>query len=198
MRKLALPLLAVFAVLAVSAPAAQAITAKGVIAIVNKALAPIKDVNAGQTKAITDVDTRVDTVVKNLAALSSKLDAILAVATDSLTKLQAGLVSVAQQTAAAAGTGDPNSTGTKTAETATVPGVKTETLPGGTLYRQIVLSTGARAPVPAGAPIGARTWVKMPDVAALSYSNTWVCTSAGTSPTGLFAGYAVTCTGGTT
>lgn len=196
MRKLALPLLAVFAVLAVSAPAAHAITAKGVIAIVNKALQPIKDVNAGQTKAINDVDTRVDTVVGNLRGLSSKVDAIVAAATDSLTKLQAGLISVAQQTAAAAGTGDPNSTGTKTAETSSVPGVKTETLPGGTLYRQIVLAQNQRGPVPPGAPIGVRTWVKMPDVAALGYSNTWLCTGAATSQTGQAATYNVACTGG--
>src|SRR5689334_21948738 len=101
MRKLALPLLAVFAVFAVSAPAANAVTAKGVIAIVTKAIAPLKDVNSGQTKAINDVDTRVDTVVKNVESLSNKVNAVITVATDSLTKLQAGIVSLAQSTAAA-------------------------------------------------------------------------------------------------
>ena len=101
-RKLALPVLAACALFAVSAPAANAISAGGVIKIIQKALKPIQDVNAGQTAAINGVDKRVDTVVSNLAGVSAKVDAILAAATntiqpallalkDGLTAIQAAL-----------------------------------------------------------------------------------------------------------
>ncbi|MCW2968355.1 MAG: hypothetical protein JWM71_2127, partial [Solirubrobacteraceae bacterium] len=46
--------------------------------------------------------------------------------------------------------------------------------------------------------IGARTWVRMPDVGApLNYSNQYVCTSAGTTAQASGAGYTLTCGGGT-
>jgi hypothetical protein len=204
MRKLALPLLAACAVFAVSVPAASAAPlgkklsqVSGALKGLQKAVGLMDDINKGQTGSIHDVDTRVTTVVGNLTSLNNKVDAVVAVATDALTKLQAGLTGLAQSTAAAAGSGDPNSATTTTTETSSIPAVKTSTLATGTLYRQIVLSTGARGPVPVGAPIGARTWIKMPDVAALSYSNTWVCTSAGQTSTATAVGYAVSCTGGT-
>lgn len=164
-RKLLLPALAACSLLAISAPAANAITAKGVIGIVNKAIAPIKDINAGQTKAINDVDTRVTTVVANLTALSDKVDVIVKVATDSLLKLQAALQgpTVGGQLAAA-GSALPGSANSATPTA----------LPTGTVYRQIVLQSGGPAD---GAPIGARTWVKMPAVTNIYSDNTWVCTS---------------------
>jgi hypothetical protein len=212
MRKLTLPALAACALLAASAPVATAKPVKahaaslgsklsqvsGALKGVQKAVNQIKDVNSGQTAAINGVDGRVTTVVANLTSLSNKVDAIVAVATDSLTKLQAGLVSLAQGTAAAAGSGDPNNSATTTTATSTVPAVPTSSLSAGTLYRQIVLATGGALNT---APIGARTWVRMPDVAAVGYSNTWVCTSAGTAPQasnvgGTGHGYDLTCSGG--
>jgi hypothetical protein len=66
------------------------------------------------------------------------------------------------------------------------------TLPTGTLYRQTVLSTGGS--FGPGAPIGARTWVKMPDTPAIGYSNKYACTSAGLTDTAAAGGYTVTCT----
>lgn len=196
MRKLTLPALAACALLAASAPVATAKPVKahaaslgsklsqvsGALKGVQKAVNQIKDVNSGQTAAINGVDGRVTTVVANLTSLSNKVDAIVAVATDSLTKLQAGLVSLSQATAAAAGTGDPNSSSTTTGATSSVPAVATSTLSAGTLYRQLVLGPGALAAL----PVGARTWVKMPDVtnAALGgtvYSNSWVCVAGNTS-----------------
>lgn len=104
MRKLALPLLAACAVFAVSAPVASAAkgkstaaklsTVSGAVKGLKKALKQLKDVDSGQTGAIGGVDDRVDTVVANLDTLGKKVDAIVAVATDSLTKLQAGLVTL--------------------------------------------------------------------------------------------------------
>ena len=165
MRKLALPLLAAFAVLAVAAPAANAVTAKGVIAIVNKAIAPLKDINDGQTAAINRVDDRVTTVVADLTALSNKVDAIVAVATDSLTKLQAALQG-------------PNVGGQLGAAGSSLPGEKNSatpnSLPTGTVYRQIVLASAPGSPAD-GAPIGARLWVKMPAVTNLYSNHVWVC-----------------------
>ena len=175
------PLLAAFAVIAVTAPAANAVSAKGAIKIVNAAIQPIVDINDGQTAAINRVDDRVTTVVADLTALSNKVDAIVAVATDSLTKLQAALQSpgVGGQLGAA-GTALP---GSSNAATPTA-------LPTGTIYRQIVLANGTGPFAAAnGAPIGARTWVKMPAVTNIYSNNTWVCTSAG--KTGKVAGGAL-------
>jgi len=77
-RKLLLPALLAGCMLAISAPVASAISVKGVLSIINKALKPIKDVNAGQTAAIKSVDTRVDTIVGQVATIKAVQDAIVA------------------------------------------------------------------------------------------------------------------------
>lgn len=96
MRKLALPLLAVFAVFAVSVPAASAATANsaslgsklskvsGALAGLKKAVSIINDTNAGQTAAIHTVDLRVE-------ALEAKVTAVITTATSALTAIQSAL-----------------------------------------------------------------------------------------------------------
>src|SRR4051794_7168711 len=206
-RKLMLPALAACALLAVSAPVTTAkpptaraafISLKGVLGIVTKALKPIQDINSGQTAAIHRVDTRVDTVVAGLKTINETAVSLAAAFTASLTQL-------VQFTTLPAGTANPNTAGVKTASTSSVPAVLLSTLSPGTVYRQLVtLPDSATWPVPFDAaqaatvtaltaggfpttlPLGARTWVKMPDVnnAALGgdfYKNTWACTSGGVS-----------------
>ena len=91
-------LLCAAAVLAVSAPAAQAVPfsvtlgkLSGAIKALQKGVKNIEDVNAGQTAAIKAVDTRVDTVVANLKVLADKVDAIVATATAALAQVNAAL-----------------------------------------------------------------------------------------------------------
>ncbi|MFL5843661.1 MAG: hypothetical protein ACJ762_03140 [Solirubrobacteraceae bacterium] len=193
MRKLTLPLLAAVAMFAVSAPVASAKPVKahtsaslgsklsqvsGALKGLQKALNQMKDINSGQTGAINGVDNRVTAVVAGLDSLGKKVDAIVAVATDSLTKLQAGLVSLAAAVQGAGVAGQLGAAGTAApgaANTATPAA-----LPTGTVYRQIVLSSASLGPLPAGTPVGARTYVKNPDVAGL-YSNSWTCVGAGVS-----------------
>jgi hypothetical protein len=147
--------------------------------------------------SLKGVQTQVNKAAKSLRALKiennvrfknveDKVDGVLAVAPqiiDGLTKLKEALESPGVKgQLSAAGTAAPG------AANAATP----SDLPTGTLYRQIVLSTGgAFGP---GAPIGARTWVKMPDVAALGYSNKYACTSAGLTDTAAGAAYTITCT----
>lgn len=98
MRKLALPLLAVCAVFAVSAPAAQSATlgsklskVSGALKGLQKAVSLMDDVNKGQTGAINGVDARVTTVVANLDALDKKVTAITNAATSALTTINSAL-----------------------------------------------------------------------------------------------------------
>jgi hypothetical protein len=190
MRKLMLPLLAVCCVFAVSAPAAHSATlsqklskVSGALKGLQKAVGQMKDINDGQTSSINGVDTRVTTVVANLTSLSSKVDAIVAVATDSLTKLQAGLTTLA---AAVQGPGIAGQLGAAgTAAPGTGNAATPSTLPTGTVYRQIVLGPGGLSQV----PVGARTWVKMPDVTnpqlgGVVYDNEYVCVAGNTTAEG--------------
>jgi hypothetical protein len=202
-----LPALAACVLLAVSAPVttakpvkahAASVSLKGVIGIVNKALQPLRDINVGQTAAIHGVDVRVDTVVGNLQKLSDRADALV-------TGFTASLLQLVQFTTLPTGTANPNTDGAKTASTSSAPAALLSSLGPGTVYRQLVtLPSSATWPAPFDAsqaavtaaltaggfpttlPLGARTWVKMPDVnnAALGgdfYKNTWTCTSGGVS-----------------
>jgi hypothetical protein len=193
MRKLALPALVACALLAASAPVATAkpVTAhaaaslgsklskvSGALKGLAKAVSQMKDVNTGQTAAINGVDTRVTTVVANLTSLSNKVDAVVTVATASLTKLQDALTSpgIGGQLGAAGSKlpGKQDATNTATPDT----------LPAGTVYRQIVVATATYPGngIPAGTPVGARTWVKLaPPATAAPLDNAYTCTSAGSA-----------------
>lgn len=167
----------------------------------------IQDIDLGQTAAINrNVDAQkslkgtVDAIVAGVPAIIDGLNQLK----DGLTQIStvlSGTVSPAL-TSLAAGLTDlstavqgPDIAGQLGAAGSDAPGdsnaATPAALPTGTVYRQIVLSTGgAFGP---GAPIGARTWVKMPDVAAIGYSNKYACTSAGATDTAAGAGYTVTC-----
>ena len=195
-RKLLLPLLAVCVTLVAGVPAADASLGSrigavaGKVAGLQKAIGHIQDTNTGQTAAINRNGDRIADSQKAIGDLQALVRGVIATATDSLTKLQTGLTDLA---AAVQG---PNIAGQLGAAGSAAPGAGNaatpSTLPTGTLYRQIVLSTGGA--FGAGAPIGARTWVKMPDVVAIGYSNKYACTSAGATDTATGAGYTVTCT----
>jgi hypothetical protein len=168
--------LAVIAVIAVgmlAIPAtSSAASLKGVQKQVNRAAKSLRALKADQNVRFDHVE--------------AKVDGVLAVAPqiiDGLTQLSDAVQGPGiKGQLSAAGTAAPGSSNSATPSN----------LPTGTLYRQIVLSTGgAFGP---GAPIGARTWVKMPDVAALGYSNKYACTSAGLTDTAAGAAYTITCT----
>lgn len=187
MRKLMLPLAAAaVAALGVSAPAAHALTAKGAIKIANAAVKPLKDVLEGQDAAIKRNGTAIANVESAVGTLQAQVKGILDAATNQilpgLTALKDGL------TALKDGVQGPNVAGQLGAAGTSLPGAANtatpSALPTGTVYRQIVLAVGGAG---AGAPIGARTWIKLPEVAATGYTNnSWVCTSSGA--TGVFGG----------
>jgi hypothetical protein len=162
-----------------------AVIAVGMVAIPTTSSAlSLKGVSNQANRGVKNVRALKIALNIRLQNTEAKLQGILDAAPqiiDGLQKLKAALESpnVGGQLAAA-GTGSPS---------AADPG---NTRPTGTLYRQIVLSTGGA--FGAGAPIGARTWVKMPEVAALGYSNKYACTSAGLTDTAAGAGYTLTCT----
>jgi hypothetical protein len=208
-----LPALAACTMLAVTAPVAPAKTAhvasvksslakvSGTLKALQKGVSLIQDVDKGQTGAINGVDARVTTVVANLKSLSDTVAAVVATATTALTQLKDGLTAAgAGLTALSAAVQGPGIAGQLGAAGTAAPGTANTatpaTLPTGTMYRQIVLSTAGA--FPAGTPIGARTWIRMPDVVSLGYSNTYVCTSAGATAAALGSGYtSLTCAGGT-
>jgi hypothetical protein len=196
MRKLALPALAACALLAAGAPAVQAKPAKahaaaslgsklskvsGALKGLQKAVSLMGDVNDGQTGAINGVDERVTTVVANLSGLDAKVTAVITASTAALTKLQdAALALKAGLETLGAAVQGPGVAGQLGAVGTVNPGANNDatptTLPTGTVYRQIVLSTAANGGLPAGTPIGVRLWIKMPNVTGL-YSNAYTCLS---------------------
>jgi hypothetical protein len=109
-RKLLLPALLACSMLAISAPVVSAKShahsaslasslskISGAVKGLQKAVGNIVKVNLGQTGAIHGVDTRVDTVVANVAAVKATVDAIVAgvpAIVDGLTQLKAGLLAI--------------------------------------------------------------------------------------------------------
>ena len=200
-RSFLLPALAACAMLAVGAPVASAAKAhssakahsaasatpfllKAVKNLQSK-VGALEDIAKGYRDAFATIHSALDPIVAGVPQVLAGLVALK----DGLTKLSDAVQGpgVAGQLGAA-GTAAPGSSNSATPST----------LPTGTVYRQIVIATGGNLNT---APIGARTYVRMPDVAALGYSNTWVCTGAGTSSVasnegGTGHGYTVTCAGG--
>jgi hypothetical protein len=195
MRKLLLPALASCVLLAASAPVASAAKAHSSASATSFILTKLKthsseigalqDLATGFKAAFASLNTSVSTILAGVPTIVNGLTALK----DGLTTLAAAVQGpgVAGQLGAA-GSADPGASNTATPST----------LPAGTIYRQIVIATGGALNT---APIGARTYVRMPDVAAVGYNNTWVCTGAGTSAAannvgGSGHGYDVTCSGG--
>jgi hypothetical protein len=205
MRKLALPLLAACAVFAVSVPAASAAPlgkklsqVSGALKGLQKAVGLMDDINKGQTGAINGVDTRVTTVVANLTSLNNKVDSVVTVATSALTALQKGLTDLAAAVQGPGVAGQLGAAGSKLPGKADGTNTATpDSLPGGTVYRQIVLANASYPPggtVPVGTPIGARTWVKLaPPGTAAPLDNAYSCTSAGVARQIGITDGAVTC-----
>lgn len=202
-RKMLLPALAACALLAVGAPVASASKAHAskssattfllsAVKNINKKVGALQDLSKGFQAAFGSIHSALDPIVAAAPQILSGLTALkdgLTQAADGLTKLSDAVQgpNIAGQLGAA-GTDPPGTSNTATPST----------LPTGTVYRQIVIATGGAL---AGAPIGARTYVKLPDVAAVGYSNTYVCTGAGTSGAasnvgGSGHGYDLTCSGG--
>lgn len=194
--KLLLPALAACAMLAVSAPSSFATSANvnqnkriatvnGAIKGLKKAIGILQNVNAGQTSAIGEVDAKIVATQKTVQAIIDNVPTIL----NGLTALKAGLEAAgAGLTALSAAVQGPSIAGQLGAAGTSAPGAaNTATpaaLPTGTVYRQIVLAVGGAG---AGAPIGARTWLKLPELSATGYTNnSWVCTSS--AGTGVFGG----------
>jgi hypothetical protein len=199
MRKLLLPLLAIAALCAFGVSTASAKTtprAAQAAASAKSLNKTIHGLGLGVAYAVNHNKInagRIDTIVGQLSAVLNGVPAIV----DGLTQLKAGLTALSAAVQGptiggqlgAAGTAAPGSANTATPST----------LPTGTVYRQIVLSSAAFGPLPAGTPIGARTWVKNPDVTGL-YANSYTCTGAGVSnevATASGGAASVTCTGHT-
>ena len=182
MRKLALPLMAACATLGVVAiPATAGVKLEkkqnksigklaGAVGGVKSAITNLENINLGQTSSVNSAHAKVD-------ALSATVTAVVTAATDALTKLQAGLTTLA---AAVQG---PNVAGQLGAAGSALPGAANSAtpsaLPTGTVYRQVVLIAGTGTAAD-GAPAGIRMWVKMPEVTtpALYSNNEWVCVSS--------------------
>lgn len=203
MRKLTLPLMAVCALFAISAPSAVAAESTNVkqykqigkvrsaVKGLKAAIKVIQDIDKGQTDTVNLNQGKLDTVsgtvnsiLEGVPAIVNGLQALkagLESAGAGLVALKAGLESAgAGLTALSAAVQGPGIAGQLGAAGSAAPGAGNaatpSTLPVGTLYRQIILSSVANGALPAGTPIGARTWVKMPDAPGL-YSNSYTCTA---------------------
>lgn len=196
MRKLTLSLVAVCALFAISAQSAIAAESTNVkqykqigkvrsaVKGLKAAIKVIQDIDKGQTDTVNlnqgkldAVSGTVNSILEGVPAIVNGLQALktgLEAAGAGLVQLKAGL-----ETLAAAVQG-PGVAGQLGAAGTAAPGdgnsATPSALPTGTVYRQIVLGGVSVG----GAPLGARTWVKMPDVNSL-YSNDWACTGAGTT-----------------
>lgn len=124
-------------------------------------------------------------IASSLSSLSTGLNTVTSVVQDTIAP---NLVTVTDTVNGAVYKGQLTATGT--AAPGTGNPATPATLPVGTLYREIVMASSGPLN---GSAIGARTWVRLPDSAAASYSNTYVCTSAGRTPLAVSGGYTLTC-----
>lgn len=159
---------------------------------VNHSIKALQDIDLGQTAAINnsiaDAKTLKGTVDAIVAGVPAIVDGLTQLK-DGLTTVGAGLTTLANVVQTQIGPGltalstavqGPGIAGQLGAAGASAPGSSNSatpsTLPTGTVYREIVLSSAANGALPAGTPIGVRLWVKMPDAPGL-YSNSYTCLS---------------------
>jgi len=219
MKKLLLLCTAVCALLVVAVPAASAdpatasskahsaagktLSASALSSQVRKTNASIKGIG----KAIAFFTGQNNARKTENASTAATIAAIVPVVTKALTDLQSGLLALKDGlekagkglTDLSAAVQGPNIAGQLGAAGTAAPGAANtatpDTLPAGTVYRQIVISGAALGPIPAGSPVGARTWVKtVPPGTAAPATNTWSCTGAGGNTQLGVPGGAVTCT----
>lgn len=186
-RKLSLPLLVVGMMLMAAAPASAGIgkrvgTLAGKIGALQSDLQNLRDTSDGQTAAINrngDRITESQTAIGNLQAL---VKGVITTATASLTALEKGLTDLAAAVKGPTVGGQLAAAGSKLPGKADGTNTATpDALPAGTVYRQIVVATASYpGGVPAGTPIGARTWVKLaPPATAAPLDNAYSCVGAG-------------------
>ena len=164
----------------------------GTVLGIQHGIKALQDIDLGQTAAInqsiadhTTLKGTVDAIVAGVPAIIDGLTQLK----DGLTTVGAGLTTLAGVVQNTIGPGltalstavqGPGIAGQLGAAGASVPGSSNtatpSTLPTGTVYREIVLSSAANGVLPAGTPIGVRLWVKMPDAPGL-YSNAYTCLS---------------------
>lgn len=206
-RKLLLPLIAT-AALGVTAPVAGAAKGSalgklaGRIGMLEANAERNNDINAGQTAAINTNGDRITDSQNAIGSLQAQVKAIIEAATTqiqpALVALKDGLTKLSTAVQGPGIAGQLGAAGSKlpgksdTSNTATP-----DALPAGTVYRQIVLATASYpgGAVPAGTPIGARTWVKLaPPGTAAPLDNAYSCVGSGVARQIGIPDGAVTCT----